>query len=104
MCLEIMQYVDFNAAGSSNGFIVSRMSASASPSIPVLVTGALGRMGAEVIRAVQASPDCHLVGAIDTTPGKEGADVCELLGLGELEVALTADLEGRRHRAHKYIK
>tara|TARA_B000000565_G_scaffold235872_2_gene197152 strand:+ start:890 stop:1711 length:822 start_codon:yes stop_codon:yes gene_type:complete len=60
----------------------------------VLVTGALGRMGAEVIRAVQASPDCHLVGAIDTTPGKEGADVGELLGLGELEVALTADLEG----------
>ena len=63
-------------------------------SIPVVVTGALGRMGAEVIRAVQASPDCHLVGAVDNTPGKEGQDVGELLGLHALEVAVTADLEG----------
>ena len=63
-------------------------------SIPVVVTGALGRMGAEVIRAVQASPDCHLVGAVDNTPGKEGQDVGELLGLHTLEVAVTADLEG----------
>lgn len=63
-------------------------------SIPVVVTGALGRMGAEVIRAVQAAPDCHLVGAVDNTPGKEGQDVGELLGLHALEVAVTADLEG----------
>jgi 4-hydroxy-tetrahydrodipicolinate reductase len=34
------------------------------------------------------------VGAIDTTPGKEGADVGLELGLGELEVAITADFEG----------
>ena len=63
-------------------------------SIPVVVTGALGRMGAEVIRAVQMAPDCHLVGAVDNTPGKEGQDVGELLGLHTLEVAVTADLEG----------
>ena len=63
-------------------------------SIPVVVTGALGRMGAEVIRAVQAAPDCHLVGAVDNTPGKEGQDVGELLGLHTIEVAVTADLEG----------
>ena len=63
-------------------------------SIPVVVTGALGRMGAEVIRAVQAAPDCHLVAAVDNTPGKEGQDVGELLGLHALEVAVTADLEG----------
>ena len=63
-------------------------------SIPVVVTGALGRMGAEVIRAVKAAPDCHLVGAVDNTPGKEGQDVGELLGLHTLEVAVTADLEG----------
>ncbi len=62
--------------------------------IPVVVAGALGRMGAEVIRAVLASADCELVGAIDTTPGKEGADVGLELGLGELEVAVTADFEG----------
>jgi len=58
------------------------------------VTGALGRMGAEVIRAVQAAPDCHLLGAVDNTPGKEGHDVGELLGLPALDVAVTADLEG----------
>jgi 4-hydroxy-tetrahydrodipicolinate reductase len=63
-------------------------------SIPVVVTGALGRMGAEVIRAVHSAPDCHLVGAVDNTPGKEGHDVGELLGLPALDVAVTADLEG----------
>jgi len=70
------------------------MASATGVSIPVVVTGALGRMGAEVIRAVQASDDCHLVGAVDTTPGKEGMDVGECLGLGELEIAVTADLEG----------
>jgi 4-hydroxy-tetrahydrodipicolinate reductase len=63
-------------------------------SIPVVVTGALGRMGAEVIRAVHAATDCYLVGAVDNTPGKEGHDVGELLGLSALDVAVTADLEG----------
>jgi 4-hydroxy-tetrahydrodipicolinate reductase len=62
--------------------------------IPVVVAGALGRMGAEVIKAVLAAPDCALVGAIDTTPGTEGDDVGERLSLGPLEVAVTADLEG----------
>ena len=63
-------------------------------SIPVVVTGALGRMGAEVIRAVHAASDCHLVGAVDNTPGKEGHDVGELLGLSAMDVSVTADLEG----------
>ena len=62
--------------------------------IPVVVAGALGRMGAEVIKAVNAAEGVELVAAIDTTPGKEGADVGLELGLGELEVALTADFEG----------
>ena len=70
------------------------MSDNQTGSIPVVVTGALGRMGAEVIRAVHAAPDCHLVGAVDNTPGKEGHDVGELLGLPALDVAVTADLEG----------
>ena len=64
------------------------------PSIPVVVAGALGRMGAEVIKAVVGSADCTLVGAIDNTPGKEGSDIGLELGLGELEVAVTADFEG----------
>ena len=62
--------------------------------IPVVVAGALGRMGAEVIRAVLNAEDCHLVGAIDNTPGKEGVDVGLELGIKELEVAVTADFEG----------
>ena len=62
--------------------------------IPVVVAGALGRMGAEVIRAVTGAADCTLVGAIDNTPGKEGVDVGLELGLGELTVAVTADFEG----------
>ena len=44
--------------------------------------------------AVQAADDCRLVGAVDTTPGTEGQDVGEQLGLGPLDVAVTADLEG----------
>ena len=62
--------------------------------IPVVVAGALGRMGAEVVRAVLAAPDCTLVAAIDTTPDKEGADLGLELGLGELELAITSDFEG----------
>ncbi|MFM8276106.1 MAG: 4-hydroxy-tetrahydrodipicolinate reductase, partial [Cyanobium sp.] len=62
--------------------------------IPVVVAGALGRMGAEVVKAVRHAPDCVLVGAIDTSPGHEGQDVGLALGLGELEVAITADFEG----------
>jgi 4-hydroxy-tetrahydrodipicolinate reductase len=62
--------------------------------IPVVVAGALGRMGAEVINAVVNSEDCQLVGAIDNTPGKEGTDVGLELGIKELEVAVTADFEG----------
>lgn len=65
-----------------------------SSSIPVVVAGALGRMGAEVIEAVIGAQDCTLAGAIDNTPGKEGADVGLELGLGELEIAVTADFEG----------
>jgi len=62
--------------------------------ISVVVAGALGRMGAEVVKAVLAAPDTTLVGAIDTTAGKEGCDVGLELGLGELEEAITADFEG----------
>lgn len=62
--------------------------------IPVLVAGALGRMGAEVVRAVLNATDCTLVGAVDTTPGSAGDDIGERLGLGSLDVAVSPDLEG----------
>jgi 4-hydroxy-tetrahydrodipicolinate reductase len=81
-------------------------SETASPQAPiaVVVAGALGRMGAEVVRAVCAAPDTELVGAIDTTPGKEGVDVGLELGLGELEVALTADLEASLCQASQSVR
>jgi len=77
---------------------------SPAPPIAVVVAGALGRMGAEVVKAVTAAPDCELVGAIDTTPGKEGADVGLELGLGELEVAVTADFEGCLCQASQAVR
>jgi 4-hydroxy-tetrahydrodipicolinate reductase len=84
---------------------MSRMT-SASPShpIPVVVAGALGRMGAEVVKAVIGAPHCELVGAIDNTPGKEGADVGLELGLGELEVAITSDFEGCLCQASQSVR
>ena len=72
--------------------------------IPVVVAGALGRMGAEVIKAVLAAPDCSLVGAIDTTPGQEGEDVGLVLGVGELGVALSADFEGTLCQASQAVR
>ena len=51
------------------------MGSTLKPQISVVVAGALGRMGAEVVRAVHAAPDCELTGAVDNTPGKEGVDM-----------------------------
>ncbi len=70
----------------------------------MVVAGALGRMGAEVVKAVHQAADCDLVGAIDTTAGKEGADVGLELGLGELEVAITADFEGTLCQASQSVR
>jgi 4-hydroxy-tetrahydrodipicolinate reductase len=61
-------------------------------------------MGAEVIKAVVAAPDCTLVGAIDTTPGHEGEDVGLALGLEELEVAISADFEGTLCQAGQAVR
>jgi 4-hydroxy-tetrahydrodipicolinate reductase len=72
--------------------------------VPVVVAGALGRMGAEVVKAVRDAPDCTLVGAIDTSPGREGEDVGLALGLGDLEVAITADLEGCLCQASQAVR
>jgi 4-hydroxy-tetrahydrodipicolinate reductase len=74
------------------------------PRIPVVVAGALGRMGAEVVNAVCGAPDLQLVGAIDTTPGTEGHDVGVALGLTELEVAITSDFEGCLCQASQAVR
>ena len=63
-------------------------------SIPVIVNGAAGKMGREVIKAVAAASDLTLMGAIDTTPEHQGKDAGELAGLSEpLEVPITNQLE-----------
>ncbi|KAB8317907.1 4-hydroxy-tetrahydrodipicolinate reductase [Tolypothrix campylonemoides VB511288] len=62
--------------------------------IPVVIIGAAGKMGREVVKAVAQAPDMNLVGAIDTTPEHQGKDAGELAGLGEaLEIPITNQLE-----------
>jgi 4-hydroxy-tetrahydrodipicolinate reductase len=84
--------------------VPASVSATPSAAIPVVVAGALGRMGAEVVKAVRDAPDCMLAGAIDTTPGSEGQDVGMALGLGELEVAISADFEGTLCQASQAVR
>ena len=63
-------------------------------SIPVIVNGAAGKMGREVIKAVAQASDLVLMGAIDTTPEHQDKDAGELAGLSEpLEVPITNQLE-----------
>ena len=62
--------------------------------IQVLVAGALGKMGSEVIKAINSSNDYELVGAIDNQKEKEGQDVGSLIGLGPLDIFLSSDFEG----------
>jgi 4-hydroxy-tetrahydrodipicolinate reductase len=61
--------------------------------IPVVVNGAGGKMGREVIRAVSAAPDMMLVGAVDQNPNYRGQDVGELAGCGALEIPVLDDLQ-----------
>jgi 4-hydroxy-tetrahydrodipicolinate reductase len=61
--------------------------------IPVVVNGAAGKMGREVIKAVAKAEDMTLVGAVDRNPAYEGQDVGEVAGCGELEVPILQDLQ-----------
>lgn len=58
----------------------------------VVVAGAGGRMGREVVRAVLAAEGAELVGAVDTR--LTGEDAGELAGAGRCGVSLRDDLEG----------
>ncbi|MFN5728162.1 MAG: 4-hydroxy-tetrahydrodipicolinate reductase, partial [Pseudanabaena sp.] len=59
--------------------------------IPVVVSGATGKMGREIIKAIAQAPDTYLVGAI----GRKhiGEDIGEVIGIGELEIPVTDNLE-----------
>ena len=66
--------------------------ASESP-IPVVVNGAAGKMGREVIKAVSQAEDMILVGAVDHNPDYLGQDVGAVAGCGPLEVPILNDLQ-----------
>ncbi len=61
--------------------------------IPVVVNGAGGKMGLEVIKAVAGAEDMVLFGAIDRNPHIQGRDIGELAGCGALEVPVTNDMQ-----------
>ncbi|MEM8673313.1 MAG: 4-hydroxy-tetrahydrodipicolinate reductase [Cyanobacteria bacterium P01_G01_bin.67] len=61
--------------------------------IPVVVNGALGQMGREVIKAVSQAEDMMLVGAVDLNPEYLGQDIGEIIGIGALEVPILNDLQ-----------
>jgi len=61
--------------------------------IPVVVNGAAGKMGREVIKAVASAKDLMLVGAVDSNPELLGQDIGEIAGCGALEVPILNDLQ-----------
>ncbi len=61
--------------------------------IPVVVNGAGGKMGREVIKAVSSASDMTLVGAVDSNPDYIGQDVGEIAGCGPLEIPIVNDLQ-----------
>jgi 4-hydroxy-tetrahydrodipicolinate reductase len=58
--------------------------------IRVLVVGACGKMGREVVKAVSAAPGMTVVAAVDVAG--IGVDAGELAGIGPLQVPVSADL------------
>ena len=62
--------------------------------VPVLVSGALGKMGREVIEAVTKSNDCELVAAVDLDKESNGKNLSSLFDLPESNIYISNDLEG----------
>lgn len=61
--------------------------------IPVIVNGAAGKMGREVVKAVSQAKDMKLIGGVDLNPAHNGQDVGEVAGCGPLEVPILNQLE-----------
>ncbi len=61
--------------------------------IPVVVSGAAGKMGREVIKAVAQAEDMKLVGAVESNPEYIGQDVGKVAGCTELEIPILNDLQ-----------
>lgn len=58
--------------------------------IKVLVSGAAGRMGREVLKTIWNADDTELVSAVD--PFAEGQDAGTLIGIGEIGLTVRSDL------------
>lgn len=71
--------------------------------IRVVIVGAAGRVGREVVRAVTEQEDMKLVGAIDQA--FVGKDIGSLVGLDPLEVPVRNDLESvlQTTRPHVFV-
>ncbi|MGC9004088.1 MAG: 4-hydroxy-tetrahydrodipicolinate reductase [bacterium] len=65
--------------------------------IKVLVSGAAGRMGREVVKAISQQEDMTLVGAVDVR--EIGKDAGELAGVGRLGIAIEGSLDESLKRA-----
>ncbi len=61
--------------------------------IPVVINGATGKLGREVVKAIAAAPDLKLVGALARNPETLGQDAGEIAGCGPVEVPITNDME-----------
>ena len=80
------------------------MTKNSKKSIPVLVSGALGKMGSEVVNSVLNSSDCELVAAIDTNKKNNGENISQLLNLKKSEVFVSNDLEGSLCSISQYYR
>ena len=70
------------------------MTKNSKETIPVLVSGALGKMGREVVKAVTNSDECSLVAAIDLNQNNNGKNISEIIDIPDSDIFLSNDLEG----------
>jgi 4-hydroxy-tetrahydrodipicolinate reductase len=61
--------------------------------IPVIVNGATGKMGRDIVKAIHQASDMVLFGAIAHNPKWEGQDIGEIVGIGPIEVPITREAE-----------
>ena len=61
--------------------------------IRVIVTGALGKMGSETVKAIMNTKDIKLISAVDIG-GENGSDIGLCLGLDEYKAILTDSIHG----------
>lgn len=71
--------------------------------IRVIVVGAAGRVGREVVRTIIAQDDMQLVGAVDQV--QNGKDAGSIAGLEPIGIAISGDLDGvlKNARPHVFV-